>query len=85
VAPLAVSVVTSAQRALAVAAFPTAAEDMSVELRDIRYAKTPDGVYIAYQAFGEKPIDLVWQFDFFSDLDVMWESPRWDTFLRSRF
>jgi hypothetical protein len=62
-------VVTSAQ--FAVAVVPSAAEDTSVELRDIRYAKTPDGVYIAYQTFGERPIDLVWQFDFFSDLDVM--------------
>jgi pimeloyl-ACP methyl ester carboxylesterase len=67
----------------AVAAVLSAAEDTSVELRDIRYAKTPDGVYIADQTFGERPIDLVWQFDFFSDLDVMWESPRWDTFFRA--
>ena len=57
------SVVTS-WKAPAVAAVPSAAEDTSVELRDIRYAKTPDGVYIAYQTFGERPIDLVWQFDY---------------------
>ena len=76
------SAVTSAQ-SFAVAAVPSAAEDTSVELRDIRYAKTPDGVYIAYQTFGERPIDLVWQFDFLSNLDVMWESPRWDTFFRA--
>jgi class 3 adenylate cyclase len=25
----------------------------------------------------------VWQFDFFSDLDVMWELPRWDIFFRA--
>jgi class 3 adenylate cyclase len=54
-----------------------------VDTLDTRYAKTPDGVYIAYQTFGEGPIDLVWQFDFFSNLDVMWELPRWDTFFRA--
>jgi class 3 adenylate cyclase len=60
-----------------------AAEDTRVELRDTRYAKTPDGAYIAYQTFGEGRIDLVWQFDFFGNVDVMWELPRWDTFFRA--
>jgi class 3 adenylate cyclase len=54
-----------------------------VEVRDIQYAETPDGVYIAYQTFGARPLDLVWQFDFFSGLDVMWELPRWETFFRA--
>jgi hypothetical protein len=34
-----------------------------MEIPDTRYAKTPDGVYLAYQAVGEGPIDLVWQYD----------------------
>jgi pimeloyl-ACP methyl ester carboxylesterase len=29
-----------------------------MEIRDTRYAKTPDGAYIAYQVAGEGPIDL---------------------------
>jgi len=34
-----------------------------MEIRDTKYANTPDGVYIAYQVAGEGPIDVVWQFD----------------------
>jgi class 3 adenylate cyclase len=52
-----------------------------VEPRDTRYAKTPDGVYIAYQVTGEGPIDLAWQFDFTGNVDVMWEHPRLGPFL----
>ena len=54
-----------------------------MDIPDTRYAKTPDGVYIAYQIFGERPIDLVWQFDLFGNLDVMWELPMYDTFFRA--
>jgi class 3 adenylate cyclase len=38
------------------------------------YAKTPDGIYIAYQVTGEGPVDVAWQFDFVGNVDVMWES-----------
>src|SRR5919201_303649 len=31
-----------------------------MEILDTRYAKTPDGVYIAYQVAGEGPVDLAW-------------------------
>ena len=50
-----------------------------MEIRDTRYAKTPDGVYIAYQAVGEGPVDLVWQLDQTGDVDLVWEAPlgRW--------
>jgi class 3 adenylate cyclase len=42
---------------------------------DTRYAITPDGVYLAYQAVGEGPIDLVWQFDLvFGTVEDMWET-----------
>jgi class 3 adenylate cyclase/pimeloyl-ACP methyl ester carboxylesterase len=50
-----------------------------VEIRDTRYARARDGAYIAYQTVGEGPIDLVWQFDFYSNVDVMWENPLWET------
>jgi class 3 adenylate cyclase len=38
------------------------------------YAKTPDGIYIAYQVTGEGPVDVAWQFDFVGNVDVIWES-----------
>jgi class 3 adenylate cyclase len=58
------------------------AEDRTVEIRDTRYAKTPDGVYIAYQTAGEGPIDLVWQFDAVGDVDLIWEEPVLGPWLR---
>jgi class 3 adenylate cyclase len=42
---------------------------------ETRYARTPDGVYIAYQVTGEGPVDLVWQFDFVGNVDLAWEEP----------
>ena len=41
-----------------------------MEIRDTRYAKTPDGVYIAYQVAGEGPVDLAWGFDFSGNVDL---------------
>jgi len=46
-----------------------------MEIRDTRYAMTPDGVYIAYQAVGEGPVDLAWQLDQTGDVDLAWEGP----------
>jgi class 3 adenylate cyclase/pimeloyl-ACP methyl ester carboxylesterase len=51
------------------------AQDRFVEIRDTRYAKTSDGVYIAYQTNGDGPTDLVCQLDFFGNVDVIWEAP----------
>jgi class 3 adenylate cyclase len=58
-----------------------------VEIRDTRYAVTPDGVHIAYQVTGEGPVDFVWQFDHTGDVDLVWERPVLGSFLRevSRF
>jgi hypothetical protein len=47
-----------------------------MEIRDTRYVKTPDGVYIAYQTVGEGPIDFVWQFDLIGDVDLIGRSGR---------
>ena len=44
-----------------------------MEARDTRYARTPDGVNIAYQVAGDGPIDLAWGFDFFGNVDLAWE------------
>jgi len=46
-----------------------------VEIRDTRYARAPDGAYIAYQAVGDGPIDLAWQLDIFGNIDLVWELP----------
>jgi len=46
-----------------------------MEMRDTRYAKTPEGVYLAYQVVGEGPIDVVWQCDpIFGNVEDLWET-----------
>jgi class 3 adenylate cyclase len=45
------------------------------------YAVASDGAYIAYQTLGDGPVDLVWQFDWFGNVDAIWEVP----FLRDWF
>ena len=40
-----------------------------------RYAKAPDGVYIAYQSVGEGDLDLVWQPDWPGNIDSELEFP----------
>ncbi len=42
---------------------------------DTRYARAPDGAYIAYQTVGEGPVDFVWQSDWLSNFDIAWEYP----------
>ncbi|MCH7835430.1 MAG: adenylate/guanylate cyclase domain-containing protein [Chloroflexi bacterium] len=41
----------------------------------IQYAKTSDGVSIAYQVVGDGPLDLVWVPGFISHLECGWEEP----------
>jgi class 3 adenylate cyclase len=53
-----------------------------VNVPETRYAKTPDGVHIAYQLFGEGPMDLVFVYRFVSNLAYMWEIPQFARFLR---
>ncbi len=48
---------------------------------ETRYAKGPDGTSIAYQVVGEGPVDLVYASGIWSNVDVMWEHPRWARFL----
>jgi class 3 adenylate cyclase len=50
-----------------------------VEFRDTRYARARDGAYIAYQTVGEGPVDLVWQLDWFGNIEIVWE---WSRFSR---
>ena len=42
-----------------------------MDVPETRYAKTPDGVYIAYQVTGEGPVDVAWQFPFLGNVDLM--------------
>lgn len=46
-----------------------------MDIPETWYARTPDGVYLAYQTVGEGPIDLVWQFDLiFGTVEDMWDT-----------
>jgi pimeloyl-ACP methyl ester carboxylesterase len=54
-----------------------------MEIRDTRYARTPEGVYIAYQVAGEGPVDFVWGFDFSGNVDLAWEWPDTGALLRA--
>ena len=47
----------------------------------IRYAKTVDGLHIAYQVVGDGPFDLVYAPGWFSNLECVWEMPDLGAFL----
>lgn len=42
-----------------------------------QYAETVDGAHIAYQVWGDGPIDVVWIPGFISHLEFQWEIPGW--------
>lgn len=42
---------------------------------ETRYAKTRDGLYIAYQVFGDGPVDLIINDGSFSNIDAAWDMP----------
>jgi pimeloyl-ACP methyl ester carboxylesterase len=48
---------------------------------ETRYAKTADGVHIAYQVVGSGPLDLVYVPGWVSNIDEMWEEPMYARFL----
>jgi len=47
----------------------------------VRYTQKGD-VHIAFQVVGDGPIDLVYTPGIWSNLDVMWDEPRWAPYLR---
>ncbi len=47
-----------------------------------RYATTDDDVHIAYQVVGEGPIDLVFVHAFVSHIELFWELPSFERFVR---
>jgi class 3 adenylate cyclase len=52
-----------------------------VDIPETRYAKTTDGVHIAYQAVGDAAVDLVFLTGWTSHLELMWQDPRHARFL----
>jgi len=46
-----------------------------------RYAKAPDGTSVAFQVVGDGPVDLVYASGIWSNVELMWEEPRWAHFL----
>jgi class 3 adenylate cyclase len=50
-------------------------EDAPMDIADTQYVVTPDGVYIAYQVYGDGPIDVVWQTDWPGNIDMEVEDP----------
>ena len=47
------------------------------EFRDVRYVQVPDGTYIAYLTVGDGPVDIVWQPEKNSNVDIVWQIPNW--------
>ena len=48
---------------------------------ETRYAKTADGVHIAYQVVGEGPVDMVFVMGWVTNIEVMWDDPGFARFL----
>jgi class 3 adenylate cyclase len=48
---------------------------------ETRYAKTADGVHIAYQVVGGGPVDFVFPFPWISNIEAIWEEPALARFL----
>ena len=55
---------------------------MAVDVPETRYAKTSDGVHIAYQISGEGPIDLIEVVNGTNfSIDAAGEQTRWQSYL----
>jgi pimeloyl-ACP methyl ester carboxylesterase len=49
---------------------------------ETRFAKTADGVYLAYQAVGSGPVDMVMDLHAFAgNVDLIWDEPDWGPLL----
>jgi pimeloyl-ACP methyl ester carboxylesterase len=46
-----------------------------VNAPETRYAKTADGVHIAYQVVGSGPVDMVFVMGWVTNVEVMWDEP----------
>jgi class 3 adenylate cyclase len=45
------------------------------EQPETQYARSEEGWYVAYQVFGDGPLDILFMGNWMSNLDVMWEEP----------
>ncbi len=57
-------------------------EDAHVDRPETRYAVTDDDVHIAYQVIGDGPIDVVFAHAFVSHVELFWELPSYERFVR---
>jgi pimeloyl-ACP methyl ester carboxylesterase len=48
---------------------------------ETRYAKTADGVHIAYQVVGDGPVDMVFVMGWVTNVEAMWDDPDFARFL----
>jgi hypothetical protein len=53
-----------------------------VDVPETRYAKTVDGLSIAYQVLGQGPVDLVYSEAWISNVDARWDVPGFGAFFR---
>lgn len=56
--------------------------DSGVDVPETRYAKTVDGLSIAYQVVGRGPVDLVFTSGWISNVDACWDLPPLRSFFR---
>ena len=49
---------------------------------ETHYAKTADGVHVAYQVAGEGPVDLVFVMGWATNIEAMWDEPNFARLLR---
>jgi pimeloyl-ACP methyl ester carboxylesterase/class 3 adenylate cyclase len=48
---------------------------------ETRYAKTADGVHVAYQVVGDGPVDMVFVMGWVTNVEAMWDDPDFARFL----
>ena len=51
-----------------------------MDIPETRYTKTADGVHIAYQAFGDGPVDILFVLGWVTHIELMWTEPRFARF-----
>jgi class 3 adenylate cyclase len=51
-------------------------------IQQTRYAVTDDGVHIAYQTVGDGPVDIVFVHSLLSHVELFWELPSFERFVR---
>jgi class 3 adenylate cyclase len=68
-------------RAAPFASTLTCAQYRHVEIPETRYAKTIDGVHVAYQTVGDAPVDIIFVMAWATHIDLMWKEPKLARFL----